>query len=146
MRGQRFAVTIESSGLKPGAIADESNGACSSSGRHGVLGDARSRRSPIRERACAIGIQTHNDDRRVGVKTGAIHKPRLGVRVSVNRWGKARAQFKTIRYLPRNEVTFIVALENVAACTEDLHAIFAQNTLTALDKRFTQIVTFPIDR
>src|ERR1017187_2015946 len=45
LRRQWFAITIESGGLKLSAIADEMNGVCSSSGRHGALGDARSRRS-----------------------------------------------------------------------------------------------------
>ncbi len=33
LRGQRFAISIESGSLKPGAITDESNGACLSGGR-----------------------------------------------------------------------------------------------------------------
>ena len=43
LRGQRFAITIESGSLKPGAITDESNGARLSSGCQPALGDPRSR-------------------------------------------------------------------------------------------------------
>ncbi len=120
LRGQWLVITIKSGGLKPSSIADETEGACLSSRHDAVLGDPRSRLSSVCKRARAIGIQAHNHDRRVRVEICAIHQPRLGVCVAVNRRGEARTQFKMILCVPRNEVTFIVALENIAPRPKDL--------------------------
>ena len=63
-----------------------------------------------------------------------------------SRRGEARGQFKMILGLPRNEVTFIVALENIAPRPEDLQAILGQDALSAFDKRFADVDALPFIR
>ena len=48
--------------------------------------------------------------------------------------------------LPRNEVTFIVALENIAPGPEDLQVVLGQNVLSAFDQRFANVNTLPLIR
>ena len=60
--------------------------------------------------------------------------------------GRDDREPRSQRHVGQFETTLIVALENIVPCTEDLHLIFGEDALAALDKRFAQIVTFPSDR